>query len=270
MSFWGVVFASTLGSYAGSSLSYFVAQSVGRPLILRYGKYFLVPEKKWLLAEQWIQHYSAGRHLLRAPASGGTPPDLAARRRREHAVRDVLGDDDGRIVPVERRARVVRRAGPRRPAEPAPRPRRAHPRAQGQADVVRRRSRRAARRCTCSWTCWRAGSAAKRGSGSRRATVPSPSSRGQTGGFLQTESRVDANRGSRDRAGGEWEPRRKPVLASAPMPTPGFQPSRRTSADAPRPLALPLGHAVADERLAHRILATTASAPSVAATRTSA
>ena len=60
MSFWGIVLASTLGSYAGSSLSYFAASWIGRPLILRYGKYVLVPEKKWLLAERWIQHYSAG------------------------------------------------------------------------------------------------------------------------------------------------------------------------------------------------------------------
>ena len=85
MSFWGVVLASTLGSYAGSSLSYFVARSVGRPLLLRYGKYFLVPEKKWLLAEQWIQHYAAGgifyarllpvvRHLISLPAGAARTP----------------------------------------------------------------------------------------------------------------------------------------------------------------------------------------------------
>lgn len=79
MNFWGVVMASTLGSYFGSSLSYLVAKSLGRPLILRYGKYFLVPEGKWLLAEQWIQHYHAAgiffarllpvvRHLISLPA----------------------------------------------------------------------------------------------------------------------------------------------------------------------------------------------------------
>jgi len=57
-SFWGVVLASTLGSWTGSSLSYLVARWLGRPLILRYGRYFFVPEKKWLLAESWINHYS--------------------------------------------------------------------------------------------------------------------------------------------------------------------------------------------------------------------
>lgn len=79
MNFWGVVFASTFGSYTGSALSYLAARQLGRPLILRYGKYFLVPEKKWLLAEQWIQHYHAAgiffarllpvvRHLISLPA----------------------------------------------------------------------------------------------------------------------------------------------------------------------------------------------------------
>lgn len=80
-----MVLASTLGSWAGSSLSYFVAQSLGRPLILRYGKYFLVPEKKWLLAEEWIHHYSAAgiffarllpvvRHLISLPAGAARMP----------------------------------------------------------------------------------------------------------------------------------------------------------------------------------------------------
>ncbi len=85
MSFWGIVLASTLGSYVGSSVSYFAASWIGRPLILRYGKYVLVPEKKWLLAERWIQHYSAGgifyarllpvvRHLVSLPAGAARVP----------------------------------------------------------------------------------------------------------------------------------------------------------------------------------------------------
>jgi membrane protein DedA with SNARE-associated domain len=79
LSFWGVVLASTLGSWFGSSLSYLFAARVGRPVILKYGKYFFVPEKKWLLAEGWILRYSAVgvffarllpvvRHLVSLPA----------------------------------------------------------------------------------------------------------------------------------------------------------------------------------------------------------
>jgi membrane protein DedA with SNARE-associated domain len=79
MHFWGVVAAATLGSWAGSALSYWVARAVGRPLLLRYGRYVFVTEKKWLLAERWINHYSAAgiffarllpvvRHLVSLPA----------------------------------------------------------------------------------------------------------------------------------------------------------------------------------------------------------
>lgn len=79
LNFWGVVIAATLGSWFGSAASYLVARSLGRPLILKYGKYVFVPEKKWLLAEQWINHYSAAgiffarllpvvRHLVSLPA----------------------------------------------------------------------------------------------------------------------------------------------------------------------------------------------------------
>ncbi len=85
MSFAGLVAASTLGSWAGSALSYAVARAVGRPIILRYGRYVLVPEHKWLLAERWIRHYaSAGvlfarllpvvRHLVSLPAGAARMP----------------------------------------------------------------------------------------------------------------------------------------------------------------------------------------------------
>src|SRR5262249_53760913 len=72
--FWGVVAAATLGSWAGAAISYWVARSVGRPLILKYGRYVFVPEKKWLLAEQWIQHWSAGGEFFSLLFLRGRPP----------------------------------------------------------------------------------------------------------------------------------------------------------------------------------------------------
>jgi len=85
MNFWGVVLAATLGSWAGSALSYGVARGVGRPLILRYGRFVFVPEKKWLLAERWINRYSTAgiffarllpvvRHLVSLPAGAARMP----------------------------------------------------------------------------------------------------------------------------------------------------------------------------------------------------
>jgi membrane protein DedA with SNARE-associated domain len=62
-----------------------VARALGRPLLLRYGRYVFVPEKKWLMAEQWINHFSlAGiffarllpvvRHLVSLPAGAARMP----------------------------------------------------------------------------------------------------------------------------------------------------------------------------------------------------
>jgi membrane protein DedA with SNARE-associated domain len=74
-----VVLAGTFGSYAGSAITYAVSRTVGRPVIVKYGKYFFIPEKKLALAEQWVARYGAGgiffarllpvvRHLISIPA----------------------------------------------------------------------------------------------------------------------------------------------------------------------------------------------------------
>ncbi|HSG06087.1 MAG TPA: DedA family protein [Nitrospiria bacterium] len=78
-SFWGVVIAGTVGSYIGAAVTYWVARWLGRPLVVRYGKYFLIPEEKLLRAERWLARYEAGgvffsrlvpvvRHLIGIPA----------------------------------------------------------------------------------------------------------------------------------------------------------------------------------------------------------
>jgi membrane protein DedA with SNARE-associated domain len=62
-----------------------VAAKLGRPLMLRYGRYVFVPEQKWLLAERWINRYSAAgiffarllpvvRHLVSLPAGAARMP----------------------------------------------------------------------------------------------------------------------------------------------------------------------------------------------------
>ena len=74
-----VILAGTVGSYLGSVITYWVARVVGRPFILKYGKYVLIPEHKLKLAEQWVARYGAGgiffarllpvvRHLISIPA----------------------------------------------------------------------------------------------------------------------------------------------------------------------------------------------------------
>jgi membrane protein DedA with SNARE-associated domain len=76
---WGVVLAGTVGSVIGASVTYWAARWVGRPLVVRYGKYAWVPEAKLIKAERWLARYEAGgiffarllpvvRHLIGIPA----------------------------------------------------------------------------------------------------------------------------------------------------------------------------------------------------------
>ena len=54
LSFWMVVVIGALGNLLGSILSYFIGSELGRPFILKYGKYILVPEKEFLWVEKWF------------------------------------------------------------------------------------------------------------------------------------------------------------------------------------------------------------------------
>jgi membrane protein DedA with SNARE-associated domain len=75
----GVILAGTIGSYLGSIFMYWVSLWIGRPLVLRFGPYFLLTKKKLEEAEHWLARYEAGgvffarllpgvRHLISIPA----------------------------------------------------------------------------------------------------------------------------------------------------------------------------------------------------------
>ena len=77
--FWGVILAGTVGSYLGAAVMYWASRWVGRPLVVRYGKYLFVPESKLLRADRWLARYEVGgvffarllpvvRHLIGIPA----------------------------------------------------------------------------------------------------------------------------------------------------------------------------------------------------------
>lgn len=79
LSFAGVVLAGTVGSYLGSAITYWVSRLIGRPLIMKYGRYVLISPKKLEQAERWLARYEAGgvffarllpvvRHLISIPA----------------------------------------------------------------------------------------------------------------------------------------------------------------------------------------------------------
>jgi membrane protein DedA with SNARE-associated domain len=79
MTFWGVVIAGTFGSWLGASITYWVSMWVGRPIVMKFGKYFFMPPAKIERSEIFMHRYESGgvffarllpviRHLISIPA----------------------------------------------------------------------------------------------------------------------------------------------------------------------------------------------------------
>jgi membrane protein DedA with SNARE-associated domain len=79
MSVAGVVLAGTLGSWVGASVMYWGSRLLGRPLLMRFGRYLLITPAKIEKAEAWSAHYGPVgvfvsrllpviRHLVGVPA----------------------------------------------------------------------------------------------------------------------------------------------------------------------------------------------------------
>ncbi len=96
LSFTGVVLAGTAGSWVGASLMYWGARLLGRPLIMRFGRYVGMGQAKIELAERWCTHYGplgvffsrmlpVIRHLI------GIPTGILRMDFRWYALATVLG-----------------------------------------------------------------------------------------------------------------------------------------------------------------------------------
>ena len=79
MNIWIAIFIGTLGSLVGSYANYFAARWLGRPLVLKYGKYVWITEEKFAKAESFfLRHGEISifigrllpviRHLISIPA----------------------------------------------------------------------------------------------------------------------------------------------------------------------------------------------------------
>jgi membrane protein DedA with SNARE-associated domain len=79
MNIYLVVVAGTLGSWLGATMMYWASRWLGRPLVLRYGKYVLVTPEKLIQAETFLARFHTGgvffarllpvvRHLIGIPA----------------------------------------------------------------------------------------------------------------------------------------------------------------------------------------------------------
>ena len=75
----GLVAAGALGSWVGATVMYWASRLAGRPLVLHFGRYFLITPEKVEGAERWAAHYGAFgvfcarllpvvRHLIGIPA----------------------------------------------------------------------------------------------------------------------------------------------------------------------------------------------------------
>jgi membrane protein DedA with SNARE-associated domain len=104
MSFTGVILAGTLGSYVGSVINYTVSKAVGKPLVQRYGRYFLVSPEKLEMSQSWVRQF-------------GMPGIFAARllsgRDTGNAFRQIQPGDDRGLRPLVLRFVLVRGAGDR-------------------------------------------------------------------------------------------------------------------------------------------------------------
>jgi membrane protein DedA with SNARE-associated domain len=76
---WGVIAAGTFGSWMGASVTYWVSRWLGRIVIVKWGRFFMISEAKLIRAENWLHRYEAGgvffarllpviRHLISIPA----------------------------------------------------------------------------------------------------------------------------------------------------------------------------------------------------------
>ena len=79
MNIWVAIFMGTLGSLLGAYANYYAAHYLGRPLVLKYGKYVWITEEKFAKVEQYFKDHGeistfigrllpVVRHLISLPA----------------------------------------------------------------------------------------------------------------------------------------------------------------------------------------------------------
>ena len=79
LTYFGVIAAGTIGSVVGAAVMYWLSLYVGRPLLVKYGKYVLIKPAKIEAAEHFVARYQTGgiffarllpvvRHLIGIPA----------------------------------------------------------------------------------------------------------------------------------------------------------------------------------------------------------
>ena len=73
---WIAILVGTVGSLAGAYVNYYGARYLGRPLILKYGKYFLIPEQKFHRIERFFFATWRNIHIYRKAFTGSSTFNL--------------------------------------------------------------------------------------------------------------------------------------------------------------------------------------------------
>jgi membrane protein DedA with SNARE-associated domain len=79
MEMWAVILSGTLGSLVGAYANYFTARYLGRPLLLKYGRYVWISEERFAKVEDFFRRHGeistfigrllpVARHLISLPA----------------------------------------------------------------------------------------------------------------------------------------------------------------------------------------------------------
>jgi membrane protein DedA with SNARE-associated domain len=92
----GLVIAGALGSWLGATIVYWLTRIAGRPLLMRYGKFFLITPEKISKSENWMAHYGAAgvfvaRLLPGARQLVGIPAGIAKMDYLKFSVFTILG-----------------------------------------------------------------------------------------------------------------------------------------------------------------------------------
>ena len=104
----GVLLAGALGGWIGLSINYWLSFWVGRPIVLRYGRYFLVSPEKLRRRKFGSNNTGIAGHLLLPPAPRRPPPHLHPGGIVPHAVPPLLPRHRHRRRPLVLRPRLVR------------------------------------------------------------------------------------------------------------------------------------------------------------------
>jgi membrane protein DedA with SNARE-associated domain len=57
LTLWGITLAGALGNLFGSLFAYFIGLKGGRPFLERYGKFFLISQKKLQMTDNWFEKH---------------------------------------------------------------------------------------------------------------------------------------------------------------------------------------------------------------------